>query len=131
MINKILVVDDSVAVHHIYKMMLTRYKCDVISAFSGPEGLKRLSEHSDVNLMIVDSNMPRVSGIEFIKKVKEQEVFNDIPIIFVSFEGNEEVKGAVAITQGFLRKPFTSNELHSLIENLFSAGRSTRNPPVN
>lgn len=116
MTNKILIIDDAATVHQIYNMVLSRYKSEVISAFSGEEGLKRLTEHPDINLIIVDAHMPHMSGMEFIKKVKEQIVFNDIPIIFVgSYEEKDEVLDALTITQGYLKKPFTSSEFHSLI----------------
>lgn len=118
MIDKILVIDDSAALHQIYKIMLSRYNCEVISALNGQEGMNRLTEHPDVNLMIVDAFMPRISGLEFINMVKEQEAFSEVPIIFVSVEGCGEIKNALAITQGHLRKPFTSNEFHYLIEKL-------------
>ena len=58
--------------------------------------------------------LPHMSGLEFINKVKEQSAFNDILHYFVSYEEREKVQDALAVTQGHLRKPFTSNEIHSL-----------------
>jgi CheY-like chemotaxis protein len=61
-----------------------------------------------------------MSGTEFIKKVKEQEAFKDIPIVVVSTSGNDDnIQEALALGQGHLSKPFTSNEVHALIEKLF------------
>jgi len=120
MLNRILVVDDSAALHQIYKITLSRYKCDVIPALGGQEGLNRLTDNTDISLMIVDANMPHMSGLEFIKLVKEQEDYKSIPIIVVSTRGNDEdSEEAVAFAQGNLRKPFTSTEVHALIEKLF------------
>ncbi len=117
--NKVLVVDDSAPLHQIYKIILMRYKFHVIPALSGQEGLDKLAEHPDVNLLIVDLAMPRMSGLEFIKKIKEQERFNHIPTIVVASRGREiDVEEASTFAQGNLRKPFTSNELHALIEKL-------------
>ncbi len=116
---KVLIVDDSAALQQMYKVTLSRYKCPIISALSGGEGLNALAGNPDTNLLIVDLDMPRMSGLEFIKKVKEQEAYNNIPIIIVSTKGTEnDAEKALAFAQGNLRKPFTSNELHTLIESL-------------
>lgn len=115
--NKVLVVDDSAPLHQIYKIILTRYKFDVIPALSGQEGLDNLSQHPDISLLIVDLAMPRMSGLEFIRKVKEQAAFDTVPIIVVTSSGSEtDAEEACAFAQGNLKKPFTSNELHALIE---------------
>ena len=117
--NKVIVVDDSAPLHQIYKIILMRYKFDVIPALSGQEGLDKLAQHPDVNFLIVDLAMPRMSGLEFIRKVKEQEGLNNIPIIVVTSRGGEnDAEEACAFAQGNLNKPFTSNELHALIEKL-------------
>jgi two-component system chemotaxis response regulator CheY len=115
--NKVLVVDDSAPLHQIYKIILMRYKFQVIQALSGQEGLDSLSLHPDVSLVIVDLAMPRMSGLEFIKKVKEQAALRQIAIIAVTSRGGEmDSEEACAFAQGNLKKPFTSNELHALIE---------------
>ena len=117
--NKVLVVDDSAPLHQIYKIILMRYKFLVLSALSGQEGLNKLAEHPDVDLLIVDLAMPRMSGLEFIRKVREQEGFSNVPIIAVT-SGETDAGEARSFAQGTLQKPFTSNEMHALIEKLVS-----------
>lgn len=117
---KVLVVDDSAALQQTYKVTLSRYQCQIIPALSGQEGLNSLASNRDTNLLIVDINMPHMNGFEFIRKVKEQEAYSNIPIIIVSTRGREDdAKEALAFAQGNLIKPFTSNEVHTLIESLF------------
>jgi CheY-like chemotaxis protein len=117
---KVLVVDDSAALQQTYKVTLSRYQCQIIPALSGQAGLHFLAGNPDTNLLIVDINMPHMNGLEFIQKVKEQEAYGNIPIIIVSTRGREEdAKEALAFAQGNLIKPFTSNEVHTLIESLF------------
>jgi two-component system, chemotaxis family, chemotaxis protein CheY len=119
-LSKVLVVDDSAALQQTYKVTLLRYQCQIIPALSGQEGLNSLASNPDTNLLIVDINMPHMNGFEFIKKVKEQEAYSNIPIIIVSTRGREDdAKEALAFAQGNLIKPFTSNEVHTLIERLF------------
>jgi CheY-like chemotaxis protein len=86
------------------------------------DGLKKLSENPDVNLILIDMKMPtsRMSGTEFIKKVKEREEFKDIPIVVVSTsDKDDKIRDAIALGREHLHKPFTSNEVHALIEKLF------------
>ena len=123
MINKILIVDDSAAIHQTYQMTLARYKGLVLTALSGVEGLNQLAINPDVDLLIVDMDMPRMSGIEFIKLVKEQEAFNSVPIIAVIMkEKEEDSQEARQLSQGILKKPFTSGEIHLEIGRLFPEG---------
>lgn len=121
MLKKILVVDDSAAIHQVYQITLARYKCPVLKALNGPEGLNKLAENPDVNLIIVDMNMPHMSGLEFIHKIKELEAFNNIPIIAVILKANaaEDSREALQVAEGILRKPFISTEIHFEIEKLY------------
>jgi CheY-like chemotaxis protein len=113
---KVLVVDDSAVLQRTYKVTLSRYECQIIPALSGQAGLNFLASNPDTNLLIVDIKMPHMNGLEFIKKVREQAAFSNIPIIIVSTRGKEDdAKEALAFAQGNL----TSNEVHTLIKSLF------------
>ncbi len=128
-LTKVLIVDDSAALLQSYKVVLSRYKCQTISALSGQEGLHALADNPDVNLLMVDIDMPGMGGLEFIRKVKGQEAFRNVPIIIVSTKGAQgAVKEALAFAQGLLIKPFTSNEVHVIIEGLFSQTDPAANP---
>ena len=121
MLKKILVVDNSAAIHHTYQMILTRYKCPVLTARNGQEGLHKLIQNPDVNLLIVAMQMPHMSGLEFISRVKEQEASNNIPIIAVISKTAEaeDPQESHKLADGILTKPFTSTEIHLEIERLF------------
>jgi two-component system chemotaxis response regulator CheY len=121
MLKKVLAVDDSTLIQQMYKMVLMRYRCEIIQALNGQEGLDKLEKHPDVNMMLVDINMPLMNGLEFIQKVKAAEKFNSIPIIIVSTEGKEEdtQRGLALGASGYVKKPFQPSDLHSLISKLF------------
>jgi CheY-like chemotaxis protein len=125
LLKKILIVDDSAAVHQIYQVTLARYKCPVITALSGQEGLNLLANNPDVSLLIVDMHMPQMSGIEFINRVKEQKAFKNIPIISVILKAKDNTVEAHRLADGILRKPFTSTEIHLEVEKLFPDAAST------
>jgi two-component system chemotaxis response regulator CheY len=121
MLKKVLVVDDSALIHQMYKMVLMRYKCDIIDALNGQDGLDKLAKNTDTNLILLDINMPMMNGLEFIKKVKELGQYDHIPIIIVSTEGKEEdtMRGLSLGAKGYVKKPFQPSDLHTLIEKLY------------
>lgn len=122
MLKKVLVVDDSALIHQMYKMVLMRYRCEIVDALNGQEALEKLDKNPDVNMMLVDINMPLMNGLEFIQKVKELGKYDHIPIIIVSTEGKEEdtQRGLAMGAKGYVKKPFQPSDLHNLIGKLFS-----------
>jgi two-component system chemotaxis response regulator CheY len=121
MLKKVLVVDDSALIHQMYKMVLMRYRCQIIDALNGQDGLDKLEQNPDVSLMLVDINMPLMNGLEFIQKVKAAGKYDTIPIIIVSTEGKEEdtQRGLAIGAKGYVKKPFQPSDLHNLIGKLF------------
>ncbi|OGW41861.1 MAG: histidine kinase [Nitrospirae bacterium GWD2_57_9] len=121
MLKKVLVVDDSALIHQMYKMVLMRYRCEIIDAMNGQDGLDKLSTNPDVSLILLDINMPVMNGIEFIKKVMAVEAYNTIPIVMVSTEGKEEdtLRGLALGAKGYVKKPFQPSDLHAIIEKIY------------
>ena len=125
MLKKVLVIDDSALIHQMYKMVLMRYKCDIVDALNGQDGLDKLAKNPDTNMILLDINMPLMNGLEFIKKVKELGTYDHIPIIIVSTEGKEEdtMRGLSLGAKGYVKKPFQPSDLHTLIEKLFPSNK--------
>jgi two-component system chemotaxis response regulator CheY len=125
MLKKVLVIDDSALIHQMYKMVLMRYRCAIVDALNGQEGLEKLQKHPDASLILLDINMPVMNGIEFIKKLKELEKYNNIPIIMVSTEGKEEdtMRGLALGAKGYVKKPFQPSDLHMIIEKLYPTAK--------
>ncbi|GAB6061143.1 response regulator [Desulfonatronum parangueonense] len=85
----ILIVDDSKTVRNLVAFIMKREGFRVTMAEDGMDGLEKLFSATDLDLIISDINMPRMDGFTFIKNVREQENFRDIPIIVLSTEGQE------------------------------------------
>src|SRR4030067_574500 len=75
--------------HRSDKMVLMRYKCEIVDALNGQDGLDKLAKNPDADMVLLDINMPVMNGLEFIKKAKELGKYDHIPIIIVSTEGKE------------------------------------------
>jgi two-component system, chemotaxis family, chemotaxis protein CheY len=121
--KKVLIVDDSALIHQMYKMVLMRYKCVLVIAQNGRIGLEKLAQHPDVDLVLLDINMPEMNGLEFIKKVKEIGAYEHIPIVISSTEGKEEdTKRGIALgASGYVTKPVQPSELHAVIQAVLPA----------
>jgi len=74
-----------------------------------------------VNLLLVDINMSVMNGLDFIRKAKGNETYDRIPIVVISTEGaGEDVIRAIALgANGYVKNPFQSSDIHSLIDVLY------------
>ena len=118
-----IIVDDSRAMRRILRQIITPMGFEIDEAGDGVEGWEKLQEHSDVELMLVDWNMPRMDGLELVKKIRENDEYRNVKLVMVTTE-TEPGRMARAIMAGvdeFLMKPFTSD---MLIEKLQLLGVS-------
>lgn len=122
--HKILIVEDSELLHRMYDLILLRYRkagAKIVHANNGREALGKLNAHPDVDLIILDINMPVMSGLEFLTHCKQEKVFQGIPVIIVSTEGKEEdtLRGLKAGAKGYVTKPFQAVDLYRMIDRIF------------
>ena len=116
--QKILVVDDSRVILKIYGVLLRQFA--LVYADNGVEALDCLNTQPDIDLILLDINMPQMNGISFLKEVKGGGPFQEIPVIVVSVEDKEEDKrrcleaGAAA----YIEKPLNTKKLLELIDSL-------------
>ena len=112
---KILIVDDEENILNSLKRLFRKESYEILTAVNGEEGLKILDDHQ-VDLIISDLKMPQMSGIEFLKRAKEE---NPVPLRIV-LTGHADLKSVIdAIDQGevyrFLLKPWDDEELKMTI----------------
>lgn len=90
MAKHILIVDDSKTVRNLVAFIMKKEGFRVSTGENGLDGLEKLYTNPDVDLIITDINMPKMDGFTFIKAVREQETYRDVPIVVLSTEGREE-----------------------------------------
>jgi two-component system chemotaxis response regulator CheY len=114
----ILTVDDSATVRELLKGAVEVLGYGSLEASDGQEALEVLRSNKDsVCLILLDWNMPIMSGIEFLKIIKADPEFAATPVTMVTSE-NEKSKIIEAITNGaknYIIKPFTQEEIMSKI----------------
>ncbi len=86
----ILIVDDSKTVRNLVAFIMKKEGFKVTTAEDGLDGLEKLYSASEVDLIVSDVNMPRMDGLTFIKTVREQDAYKDIPIVVLSTEGQDK-----------------------------------------
>jgi two-component system chemotaxis response regulator CheY len=109
-----LIIDDSRAMRRILRQIVEPLGFHILEAGDGQEGLKRLEQyHPDVELTLVDWNMPVMNGLEFVKAVRGDDQYQQMKIAMVTTE-TEPAQMARALMAGvdeFVMKPFTSQIL--------------------
>lgn len=108
-----LVVDDSRTVRLLIGQMLREIGMEVLEARSGLDGLEQVKRHPDVELMLVDWNMPEMNGLGFIRAVRAQPAFAGVRILMVTSEAQgEQVSQALSAgANEYLMKPFNKDVL--------------------
>ncbi|MFP4071155.1 MAG: response regulator [Desulfovibrionales bacterium] len=90
MAKHILIVDDSKTVRNLVAFIMKKEGYRVITAEDGLDGLEKLYGAGGIDLVISDVNMPNMDGFTFIKNIREQEEYRDLPIMVLSTEGQEK-----------------------------------------
>ena len=115
---KLLVVDDSSAIRKIIKAAADVFRMDTEEAQDGIEALEKLSAcHREIDLILLDWNMPEMSGYDVLVEIKGNDTYRDIPVMMVTTESQKSsiVAAVRAGADNYLTKPFTVDELQSKI----------------
>lgn len=98
MSKHILIVDDSKTIRNLVSFILKKEGYKVTMAEDGLDGLEKLYAADDIDLVISDINMPNMDGFTFIRTVREQEAYRNLPIVVLSTEGQEkDIKQGISL----------------------------------
>jgi DNA-binding response OmpR family regulator len=108
----VLVVDDEPNIITLLETWLETIGCRVVSASDGEKGVEKAKEVLP-DLILMDGMMPRMSGFDACRELKSQEATRDIPLIFLTVQGEVQdvVKGLELGAHGYMTKPFKPQEL--------------------
>jgi len=108
-----LIVDDSKSMRMILAKSLREIGFEITEAGDGQEALTRLNQGEQVELMLVDWNMPVMNGYELVCAVRANALLGDIRIMMVTTETSMEnvTKALAAGANEYLMKPFTKELL--------------------
>jgi DNA-binding response OmpR family regulator len=110
--------DDEVVLKNISKL-LGNYFSTIHIAMDGEKGYKQfINYQEEIDLLIVDIELPKINGIELIKKIRKLDA--KIPIVVISaYTKTDYLLESVELNlDKYIVKPFTSKKLHKLLEKL-------------
>lgn len=120
--TKVLLVDDSAVMRKIIQRNIKETGLIVdefVEAGDGNQALEKVNANEDLDLILLDWNMPNMSGIEFVKTLRSLNLSKRIPVVMVTTEGSDakvsEAKESGA--DGYLTKPFTADQLRDTLGN--------------
>ena len=116
--KKILVVDDSDLMHRMYGVMLRGG--GLVAARDGEEALAKIVADPEIDLVLLDINMPKMNGFEVLRELGVRGLVPALRVIVVTTEGRDEdaQRGLAAGAAAYLTKPFRADEVRAAIAAL-------------
>ena len=129
---RILVIDDSMSVRVALERLLLQRGYETTAVASSAEGLRRLGQGCEFDLLISDIVMPDMDGIELVRFIRENPAFRALPVILVSGIGDAEVeeRARKVGVEDVVRKPFTAASLIPKVEQSLARARSAGTDPA-
>lgn len=117
----ILIVEDNLVIRKVIEKTIHICGLDdgsIFEADNGKEGLTIMSKNQ-IDLMLIDINMPIMDGMQMLREVRKKEHAKDIPILIVSAESNQErIEEINHLGAEFIHKPFTPEMLRGKLLDL-------------
>ena len=116
--SKVLVGDASELMHRMYAMFLRGI--ELVHARDGDEAISKLEAMPDVELVLLDINMPKMGGFEVLAELSARGVVPRLPVIVITTEGRSEdaARGLAAGAAAYLTKPFQADQVRAAIAAL-------------
>lgn len=118
--HKVLVVDDSTTYCAYLKVLLQRQHYQVILATSGEQAVDILASRSDISMVMMDYQLPGMSGYDVIRRIRKQYSSTELPIIGISGRIDQQIPAQILKcgANDFMYKGFTVEEFYSRINNM-------------
>jgi two-component system chemotaxis response regulator CheY len=113
---KLLVVDDSLVMRRIVGSAAAVLGAECIEAGDGAQALERLNASPEsFGLVCLDWNMPVMGGLEFLKTLRADPRWKDLPVLMITTEGSRDsiITALKSGATGYLTKPFNQQDLQS------------------
>jgi len=118
---KILIAEDERDIRDLVAFTLRFAGHEVFAASNGEEAVE-LAPKVNPDLILMDVRMPRMTGYEACKILKEDPDLKDIPVVFLSAKGqeNEIQQGLASGAEDYLLKPFAPDQLTSRVKAILA-----------
>lgn len=121
--RKVMVVDDSSVMRQIIKNNLRQLGFELsnlLDAEDGEDALQKINQDK-IDLVISDWNMPKMTGIDFLKAIRADGDLKELPFLMVTSEADKEkiMEAVQAGVNQYIVKPFNANQLEEKIKEIF------------
>lgn len=120
MAKQIMTVDDSPSIRQIIKLSLAAGGYSIVEASDGIDALDMLLSIKNVDMFILDVNMPRMDGITLVEKLRQLPEYAKTPVVMLTTESSYDKKtaGKRAGANGWIVKPFDPPKLLKVVDML-------------
>ena len=117
MIFKVLIVDDDYINRRLLVSLLKKelYKIETIESVDGEDALEKCKEYSDLQLILLDIEMPNMDGSDFLRLYKRDKSTSNVPVIAISSNDLRKKEILSFGANSFLQKPITEKKLIAAI----------------
>lgn len=125
----VLAVDDEPSNLQVLINLFASEQCRVLVATNGSEALRILQTNRDIDLVLLDVMMPKMSGYEVCRAIRSQFALFDLPVVLLTVRNSPQdiAAGFAAGANDFIVKPFNAWEVRARVKTLFELKRSVRN----
>ncbi|ABR47231.1 two component transcriptional regulator, winged helix family [Alkaliphilus metalliredigens QYMF] len=125
--KSILVVEDDPTTQRLIRHTLEQHQFQVLSAEDGAMTLDLLSNHKDIDAIILDLFLPDCNGLELLKTVRSHSIHSDIPVVILT-SNDDKLDLVIALEMGaddYITKPFHKRELIARINVCLRRAQNT------
>ena len=122
---KLLIVDDSLVMRRIVGSAAALLGADCVEAGNGEQAFIQLkADPAGFNLVCLDWNMPVMGGLDFLKSLRADPRWADLPVLMITTEGSRDsiIEALKAGATGYLTKPFNQQDLQSKMMDCLGLG---------
>lgn len=125
---KILIIDDEIHIVELIRFNLETSGYEVDIAYDGLDGYLKIKENAP-HLVLLDWMLPNISGMDVLKKIRNDEELKDTPVIMLTAKNMErdKVKGLEEGADDYITKPFGIKELLARINSVLRRYNKTAN----
>lgn len=123
----ILIVDDDYVNLQVLINILSMEHYSIIAVATGMEALKEVAHNKNIDLVILDIMLPKMSGYEVCQKLRENYSLSSLPVLMLTAQNSPiggMLTGFESGANDFLTKPFDSNELKARVKTLLHLKKS-------
>lgn len=120
MLKKVMIVEDSNLQAKMYKTVFNAYSdCQMVFALNGLEAMDKLALEKEIDLIILDINMPKMNGLLFLETM-HGDGYGTIPVIVISTEGkDDDIRRALDLgARAYMKKPWKPGQVRELIDKI-------------